>query len=77
MSSRSAFPKKLLEVGWAGEVSDEEAEYIATTLTKNDRLRKLWQRGKRRKHRKVSAEMVKTMVEEDRNGRHRKTNRSA
>lgn len=48
---------KLLEPGWAGELSDNEAEYIASELSKSPKLRGIWRKtlmeagyaGRRRK----------------------------
>ena len=36
------YAKKLLEPGWAGEVDDAEAAYIAKKLTDSPALRRLW-----------------------------------
>ena len=36
------YAQKLLEPGWAGEVDDDEAAYIARKLTASPALRRLW-----------------------------------
>lgn len=55
--------KKLLEPGWAGDISDTEAEYIAEQLTKSAKLRQAWGVrqffGRRWKH--ISPDMAKRL----------------
>ncbi len=36
---------KLLDPGWAGELTDAEAEYISIELSKNPTLRGTWRRA--------------------------------
>lgn len=57
------YAKKLLIPGWAGEVSEAEAEYIAQELTKSAKLRQAWgvrqYFGKRWK--RISLDMAKRL----------------
>jgi len=57
------YAKKLLIPGWAGEVSESEAEYIAEELSKSSKLRLAWGVrqffGKRWKH--ISPDMSKRL----------------
>jgi len=46
------YKKKLLVPGWAGEVDDVEAAYIAEELTRSQKLRRLWRVGKFTRYRK-------------------------
>lgn len=57
------YSRKLLIPGWAGEVSDSEAPYIANELSKSQKLRMAWGVrhffGKRWKH--ISHSMAKRL----------------
>lgn len=57
------YKRKLLIPGWAGEVTDLEARYIAEQLTKSSKLRQAWgvrqYFGKRWKH--ISPDMAKRL----------------
>lgn len=39
------YRRKLLEPGWAGDLSDGEAEYLAGMLSADARLRSRWYKG--------------------------------
>jgi len=54
---------KLLEPGWAGQLDDAEAAYVADQLTKNKALRTLWHCRAVTHRRKISPEMAKTITE--------------
>jgi len=57
------YSSKLLIPGWAGEVSDAEAQYIADELAKSQKLRLAWGIrpffGRRWKH--ISSDMAKRL----------------
>jgi hypothetical protein len=57
------YAKHLLEPGWAGEVDDAEAAYIARELTKRPALRRVWQVAKfTRRRRSITPAMAKKMA---------------
>lgn len=47
------YNRKLLVPGWAGELSDSEAVYVADQLSKKPRLRQTWQVSKFTRKRKI------------------------
>lgn len=57
------YSRKLLEPGWAGDVSDTEAAYIARELTRRPRLRRLWQVARFTRRRKaITPAMAKKLA---------------
>ncbi|MBM4463610.1 MAG: hypothetical protein FJ012_09850 [Chloroflexi bacterium] len=57
------YAKHLLEPGWAGEVDDAEAAYIARELTKRPALRRVWQVARfTRRRRSITPAMAKKMA---------------
>ena len=55
--------KKLLEPGWAGEITDTEAEYIAQKLRDSAALRRAWAVRKFTRYRKrITPIIVKRMA---------------
>jgi hypothetical protein len=47
------YAKNLLEPGWAGEVDDDEAAYIARKLTASPALRRVWRVAEFTRQRKL------------------------
>ena len=56
------YAKKLLIPGWAGEVSDVEAAYIAERLSADSKLRTRWRACFKKRFRKISPVMVMASV---------------
>lgn len=58
------YAKKLLEPGWADDVDDTEAEYIAAKLTKSPALRAQWRVARFTRRRKsITAAIAKRLVQ--------------
>ena len=58
------YAQGLLEPGWAGEVDDGEAAYIAQELTRSPALRRIWKVAQfTRRRRAITPGMVKRLVE--------------
>ena len=57
------YAKRLLVPGWAGDVSDAEANYIAQELSRRPELRRVWQVATfTRYRRRITPAVVKRMV---------------
>ncbi len=56
------YDRKLLQPGWAGEVSDQEASYIARELSRNALLRRRWYQGTRFSRKDVTPDFARALV---------------
>ena len=57
------YSKELLKPGWAGEVDDDEAAYIAGKLTASPALRRVWRVGEFTRQRKtITPTIVKILA---------------
>jgi hypothetical protein len=56
------YSRKLLIPAWAGDVSDDEAAYVAAQLANSPRLRQLWEVGRfTRQRKKITAPIAKRL----------------
>jgi hypothetical protein len=59
----SLYARKLLEPGWAGELTDTEAAYLARELTGSPRLRQTWRVAQfTRRRRAVTPAIAKALA---------------